>query len=400
HRAGSITSYQPENFHKLPPLQTVAKLADTAAVPDNHQLPVNLTATLTELGLLRLECVSALPAIQQSWPLTFDLRAGPNPPGIDENEADPGVNPAALATANKRIVTLFSHHLDANDPLTAARLQKSLEEILGLPKAQWNLFLIRALWATLKRCLPCRANSVDHEEAWLILAGYFLRPGFGAEMDPARIDALWQIHDDCLVHPDKRVKLQCHILWRRVAGGLDRARQQALIDAELPKLRQQKNPPAELVRLAGSLERIDPASKAELIALFLAKAKTLTDEGTYAAPYLVALGLLLNRTPLYSGPETVVPPELVAQCFETLRDLDWKKTPELGALFLRAARVTDNRSLDLPRPLRKEIARLLENAGVPVFKIYRVEEFVAIDRSERVSLYGEALPPGLLLGGN
>jgi hypothetical protein len=113
----------------------------------------------------------------------------------------------------------------------------------------------------------------------------------------------------------------------------------------------------------------------------------------------VALGLLLNRTPLHSGQENVVSPEIVARAFSQLRDLDWKKTPELPELFLRAARVTDNRALDLPRPLRKEIIRKLEKAEIPAFKVYRIEEYVPIDRSERVSLYGEALPPGLIMAG-
>ncbi|MEY4243413.1 MAG: hypothetical protein RLZZ245_998 [Verrucomicrobiota bacterium] len=395
-RAGSLTSYKPENFHKLPPLQTVAKTTSALETP---QIPVSLRAQLTELGLLQLECVSEVPAIHESWPLTFDLRAAAAQACIDENDADPGVSPATLDAAQKRILSIFSKHLSSNDPLTATRLLKSLEEILGLPKAQWNLFLIRALWNSLKRCFPCRANSVDHEEAWLILAGYFLRPGFGAEMDPSRVDALWRVHHEGLAHSDKRVKLQEFILWRRVAGGLDRTRQQAIIDAELPKLRSQKNPAAELVRLAGALERIDPASKLELIDLFLQKSLQLTEQGAYAAPYFVALGLLLNRTPLHSGQENVVSPEIVARAFSQLRDLDWKKTAELPELFLRAARVTDNRALDLPRPLRKEIIRKLEKAGIPAFKVYRIEEYVPIDRSERVSLYGEALPPGLIMAG-
>jgi len=99
---------------------------------------------------------------------------------------------------------------------------------------------------------------------------------------------------------------------------------------------------------------------------------------------------------LHAGPEAVVSPELVTKAFEALRDLDWK-IPELAELFLRAARVTDNRSLDLPKPLRKEIVRKLEDAGVPAFKVARVEQFVPIERAEQAGLYGESLPPGLLL---
>jgi molecular chaperone DnaK (HSP70) len=392
-RAGALIPFKAGDFHKLPPLQTIARLAEK---PVGSKLPVSLTTKLTELGLLQLECVSADPEIDQAWPLAFNLRADESS-GVVMGESDPGVDSESLTAAKERIVPIFSARLDPADPLTAARLLKSLEEILDSPKSDWNLMLIRTLWATLKRCIPCRVNSVEHEEAWLILAGYFMRPGFGAELDPVRIDEIWKVHTSGLIHPGKQVKLQEYILWRRIAGGLDRERQQAILDEEMPKLRQQKKPPAELIRLAGSLERVDPATKTELIDLFLTKAVPLAESGGYAAPYLVSLGLLLNRTPLYAGPETVVPPDLVARAFEAFKDLDWK-IPELSELFVRAARVTGNRGLDLPKPLRKEIVRKLEKADVPPHKVVRVEEFIPIDRAEQAGLYGESLPPGLILG--
>ncbi len=397
---GALVKLKEDRFHKLPPLQTIARIADKDAAPESNRVPVHLSAKLTELGLLHLECVSALPEIDQSWPLTFNLRAGETaaPGSVVVGESDPAVDEKALAKAKERIVSIFSKHFDESDPLTASRLLKNLEEIFELPKAEWNLMLVRTLWTTLKRCIPCRVNSVEHEESWLILAGFFLRPGFGAELDPVRIDDLWQVHESGLIHGNKKVKLQDHILWRRVAGGLDRERQQSLVDDELPKLRQQKNPPAELVRMVGSLERIDQGTKIELIDLFLGKASGLLERGGYAAPYLVSLGLLLNRSLSHAGPESVVPPEQVAKAFERLRGFDFK-TPELAELFLRAARVIDNRDLDVPKPLRKDIARKLSKADVAPFKITTVEEFVPILRSDRASLYGESLPPGLVLGG-
>jgi hypothetical protein len=339
-----------------------------------------------------------LAGVDQRWPLAFNLRAEGERGQLAQSGPAPGVAPEALAAASARIIGIFSKRLDPRDALTAARLLKSLEEILGAPKADWDIFLIRTLWTSLKRCLPCRRNSAAHEEAWLIVAGFLLRPGFGATTDDARIDDLWRIHGEGLAHPVKPVKLQEFILWRRVAGGLSRQRQQALLEPELPKLAESKNPPAELVRMAGSFERLDAATKASLIELFVNRARTLGETGGYAAPYLVALGQLLNRTPLYAGPETVVAPEQVAMAFASLEHLDWSKSPELAELFLRAARVTANRSLDLPRALRRQIASQLEVAGVAPLKIARIEGYVPIDRSERVSLFGESLPPGLILG--
>jgi DNA-K related protein len=50
----------------------------------------------------------------------------------------------------------------------------------------------RGFSETWKRFWECRKESADHEEAWLILAGFLLRPGFGAAADDFRIDSLWR----------------------------------------------------------------------------------------------------------------------------------------------------------------------------------------------------------------
>jgi hypothetical protein len=157
--------------------------------------------------------------------------------------------------------------------------------------------------------------------------------------------------------------------------------------------------PDELVRLAGSLELIHHDTKAELVRCFCDIAVTLAEAKRHCAPYLAALGLLLNRTPLYAGPETVVSPDLVEHAYEAFQRFDWT-TPELvdlQILFLRAARVVDDRSLDLPMPLRGLIASKLEKSGVPALQTAKIKGFVPIGRSDRASLFDESLPPGLIL---
>jgi hypothetical protein len=295
---------------------------------------------------------------------------------------------------------VFGQPLNRRDKLTAARVLANLEKTLGLPKAEWNWVLIRALWPSLERCMDGRKHSVEHEESWLILAGFLLRPGFGAPMDPLRIDSLWRLRETGLFFSGKRVKLQEYILWRRVAGGLDRERQESILAAELDKIRQQKNPPPELIRLAGSLERIDHEIKKELIERFTAVVLDLAREKKHCAPYLAALGLLLNRAPLYAGPEAVVSADLVERTYDAFRPLDWAdpELSEMQTLFLRAARVVGNRSLDLSERRRSRIAARLEKAGVSPLKTGKLKDLMPVDRSERSSLYGEALPPGLILG--
>ena len=56
---------------------------------------------------------------------------------------------------------------------------------------------------------------------------------------------------------------------------------------------------------------------------FLGSARDLAEQNQYCVPYLVSLGLLLNRAPLYAGTEEVIPPDWVERAFEVLSDLDW-----------------------------------------------------------------------------
>jgi hypothetical protein len=93
-------------------------------------------------------------------------------------------------------------------------------------------------------------------------------------------------------------------------------------------------------------------------------------------------------------------PEHVERAYEALCHLDWSE-PELieaQTLFLRAARLVDDPKLDLPRSLREKIASKLEKSGATPLKVERIRRFVPVERVDRASLFGESLPPGLVLG--
>ena len=74
-----------------------------------------------------------------------------------------------------------------------------------------------------------------------------------------------------------------------------------------------------------------------------------------------------------------------------------RRLSELKTLFLRAARVVGDRSFDLPKSLRNHIAHKLEKSGVAPLQTAKLREFVPVGRWDRISLYGESLPPGLIL---
>ena len=404
-RAGDVVAWNARDFHPLPPLETVAKAVAGGHGDALRSLPVSLRARINDLGLLQLACVSTEPSTDpaqpQSWPLEFNLRpqaVSASLLAISAAAVTANVDARSLTAGIEAIGNAFARSYQ-RDKLTATRLFRSLESALGLPRADWNWVLVRSLWPALEDCLPQRATSPDHEETWLIIAGFLLRPGFGAPLDDLRLDGLWRLREAGLAFPGKRSRLQEHILWRRVAGGLSPERQQRILAPELAKILARGKLTAELVYLAGSLERIGHDTKADLIRAFVAMTIELATRRQHCAPYLTALGLLLNRTPLYAGPEAVVSPELVEEAYQALAALDWSdpSLTDIHSLFLRAARVVDNRVLDLPKSLRGRIARRLEKAGVAPLRTVRLREFLPIERAERLGIFGEALPPGLLL---
>ncbi len=402
-KAGDVVELVPEEFHALPPLETVATLARPPSGKSAETIPVALSAKVNELGLLQLSCRSLAADIAQSWPLEFNLRpqeraaVAPKPEQAPQTQIPPDI----LAEAKRRIASAFTQTSEKRAPLTAPRLFQALEQILGRSKGEWNAMLLRELWESLKENEAGRALSVEHEETWLIFAGFLLRPGFGVARDERRIDELWRILEKGLRFPGKRSKLQQYILWRRVAGGLSQERQEALLEAEKTRIFEQKNTPPELIRMAGSFERIGLGHKTELIGRFIDVSAELAAQKKHCAPYLAALGSLLSRTPFYAGPENIAPPELVERAYKAFRRLDWNdpELAEMKPLFLRAARVVNDRRLDLPAPLRKDIADKLEKCGVAPVRAGRLRDFEPVERAEHVSFYGEALPPGLILGG-
>jgi molecular chaperone DnaK (HSP70) len=397
-RAGDVLPWREDGFHALPPLQTTIE-SDSG---DEGEVAVHLVARINALGLLQVSCVADDAESPRSWALEFNLRPHESRPAAAPVAiVAPNATEEAQEAARKLLRGVFARPPAKGEKLTAGAIFKTLERTLGVARNAWNAPLLRALWPALDERLDGRRLSPDHEEAWLTLAGFLLRPGFGVAGDEARIDRLWRVQETGPAFPGKRTKLHEALLWRRVAGGLSRERQNRLIAGEMERLRGAKASP-ELVRLAGALELLSHEAKAELIRAFVATAAPLARDGQHCAPYLAALGHLLSRAPLHAGPESVVAPDLVEQAYDAFRSLDWTG-PELAdmqPLFLRAARCVGDRSLDLPQRMRDQIAGKLENAGVPAQRTAKLRAYMPLGRADRAGLYDESLPPGLVLGGD
>ena len=75
----------------------------------------------------------------------------------------------------------------------------------------------------------------------------------------------------------------------------------------------------------------------------------------------------------------------------------WTEIAALS-LFLRAARVVDDRVVDVPERARRKIVAKLEKSGVAASKLRALVDYQPLSKADQASLYGEALPVGLVFG--
>lgn len=397
---GDVVELNLDYFRPLPPLQTGIALQEGLARPSTGRLAVALETRLNELGLLK---VTALHVTDDGgefrWDLDFNLRKTDDEVEDSDEEtafADPGVTEKQLAAGIAKIEALFSRGKSREEK--PRRLIRELEEGFGQKRRDWNLLLLRSLWPPLQQGMTLKSRSVDHEATWLNLAGYLLRPGYGADLDPFRIDELWRLQSLGVSFPrEMRVMNQWWILWRRVAGGLDRERQEKLLAPLLPQLKNRSADGAELFRFVGSLERIHLETKEEivkvLVQMIVEKRPRALDDAIWA------LGRLLNRAPLYAGPDSVVRPAAVENAFERLRKIDWKKPPfdGLNETFSRACRITGIRENEVDDELREKVIDKLAKSEAIEKQLEVLREYVPVEMDDQASLFGESFPAGLIL---
>lgn len=389
---GQILPLTEEDLQPLPPMQSLIRIPEKGPKPPNLQVKVQIRASINNSGLMKIHLVSADPAWKRDhrWELTFNLRA----PAV-QNTPDPGDDlPPRLQSAHEAIRNVYGKKAGV-DPRAARHLPKTLETLLARPRKHWNQQTCRALWPALAEGITRRNRSPDHEAIWLTLAGYILRPGIGADLDPYRIQQLWRLHELGPAFPrEARSTTQLWILWRRVAAGLDTLQQEHLADTWLAPLAHPGDHPPELLRLAGSLERVSPDRKhtwTETLLRILAKPGNKN-----AAPAAWALGRILSRIPFGGGPESVLPPETVRQAFDRLQtDADWT-LPELRTAFQQAARLTDEPSLNLPPADQSRILEHLNAGGSTEDDLRPLRHIIPPEDTDRTRLFGETLPSGLL----
>ncbi|MGR9107573.1 MAG: Hsp70 family protein, partial [Gammaproteobacteria bacterium] len=182
-QAGELIDLEDERFISLPPL-AVTLDSDTQG---RKQETVELAVSLTEYGILQIQCVAKEGPPDRRWDVHFQLR-GRSAEGHETVDL-----PANYDTARERIIDLFGHKSEQKADTAVKSLRNTLEKLLG-NRNTWDTPLVRELFGVLLEFAKNRRRSPNHERVWLSLAGFCLRPGFGAPLDDWRVDQLWRIY--------------------------------------------------------------------------------------------------------------------------------------------------------------------------------------------------------------
>ncbi|MEE2731692.1 MAG: Hsp70 family protein [Pseudomonadota bacterium] len=382
-----------ERFQPLPPL-----VAALDGGTEDREVEVALVTRLTEVGTLDIQCRSVTDS-QQRWQVEFQLRRDL------QSQHSAQQLPAGFKSAVDALESVFGANDKDADKNAVKQLRQQLEKKLGERK-DWDTALARALFDELWTRRKKRRRSQAHERLWFNLAGFCLRPGFGYPADDWRIQQVWSLYQHGLqFERENQSWAEWWTFWRRAAGGLDASAQKKLFkdiskflnpaSARNLKIKTEiKNKSYEdMVRLAASLEGLPVETKVEL-ADWLAKRLEKSSE-TQTSWW--ALGRIASREPFHSGVESVVPPQQALTWCKLLLDQDWKKNSNAAFAAVMIARLTGDRSRDLPDTLRSTIINKLRAAKAPELWQTMVEQKLVLDDQESKLVFGEALPVGLKL---
>ncbi len=399
---GVMVDVDPDLFAPLPPYITTLE-GEGAELQANQKerVEVQLACQLTEVGTLKMECVSAEDDSKR-WELEFEVR---NKQTDDSEQVK--LHPK-LNECKELIARLYSGNKKSAEGKEIKTLAKDLEKKLG-KRDEWDFTTLRQLFDTFAQGRKRRRRSEQHEKNWLRLAGFALRPGFGDPTDSWRIEQVWGLYQQNIQFKNHQGWTDWWVFWRRIAGGLSQEQQETIL-ADIAKYLHpgaMKNPQSakaaqdmgyeSMVRLSASLEHLEVEDKVLLATWFLSKA---INQNQFEQAHWWAMGRLASRTPLYGSQHNVVPREQAEQWLPKLLEQNWQKEPMIAFAAVMICRKTGDRLFDISDDYREQVLAKLKQSKVPESWVSLVEEVKELSESESKRIFGDALPSGLTLVNN
>ncbi|UYI48460.1 hsp70 family protein [Vibrio natriegens] len=396
---GVMVDVDPDLFVPLPPYITTLE-GEGAELHANQKerVEVQLACQLTEVGTLKMECVSAEDDTKR-WALEFEVR---NKQADDNEEVQ--LHPK-LNECKELVARLYSGNKKSADSKEIKTLAKDLEKKLG-KRDEWDFTTLRQLFDAFAQGRKRRRRSEQHEKNWLRLAGFALRPGFGDPTDSWRIEQIWGLYQQNIQFKNHQGWTDWWVFWRRIAGGLNQEQQETIL-ADIAKYLHpgaMKNPQSakaaqdmgyeSMVRLSASLENLEVEDKVLLATWFLSKA---INHNQFQQAHWWAMGRLASRTPLYGSQHSVIPREQAEQWLPKLLEQNWQKEPMIAFAAVMICRKTGDRLFDISDDYREQVLAKLKQSKVPESWVSLVEEVKELSDSESKRVFGDALPSGLTL---
>ncbi|MFL0860271.1 Hsp70 family protein [Vibrio parahaemolyticus] len=396
---GVMVDVDPDLFAPLPPYITTLE-GEGAELQANQKerVEVQLACQLTEVGTLKMECVSAEDD-KKRWELEFEVRNKQADDG-EEIQLHPRLN-----ECKELIARLYSGNKKSAEGNEIKTLAKDLEKKLG-KRDEWDFTTLRQLFDTFAQGRKRRRRSEQHEKNWLRLAGFALRPGFGDPTDSWRIEQVWGLYQQNIQFKNHQGWTDWWVFWRRIAGGLSQEQQETIL-ADIAKYLHpgaMKNPQSakaaqemgyeSMVRLSASLEHLEVEDKVLLATWFLSKA---INQNQFEQAHWWAMGRLASRTPLYGSQHNVIPREQAEQWLPKLLEQNWLKEPMIAFAAVMICRKTGDRLFDISDDYREQVLTKLKQSKVPESWVSLVEEVKELSESESKRVFGDALPSGLTL---
>ncbi len=408
HRVGAIVGIEPTVMLPLAPLATVLQLEKSRKTRD---IPVYIESSLSEIGTLELALVEAKlePAnVEPSrWKLAFDLR-GMSADNSYKQTSELSENSSPYAIIDQATITQVTSIVRQAFSTESGSLSKSfmkqIAELLDLPREEWSLSVLRAIWQACLECDQDRKKSPAIESRWLNTIGFCLRPGYGFVSDDWRVAQTWRAVRGKLRYPSSAAEAM--ILWRRVSGGFTQGQQQAIyqemqtnlrgiLSGDASKIRLVSDP-EEFLRMVGSLELLPSLEKSSIGRLAIDSLENVKLK-SFQEGILWMIGRLGSRSQVYAPVNRVLAAETAEQWLTTL--MRKKELPILAlqrAVF-SLARKTNDRYRDISREQQTKVLDWLDETSAPLAYVELVKSAGNLAASEQEAFAGDSLPLGVRL---
>jgi len=437
------------DFLKLPPLLTCLSYGKKSK---NPLIDVNLSAYLSEIGTIDLYCVSK--SSEHRWKLQFNFRKH-EASAAQSDKASQNIfnenNETSLDNTNKDIENTENNfkndgssigndinnpepknHTSTQSAITEAKLKeaealientfnnktpdcqsalagliKSIETLFGARKEEWPLAVLRQLFGSILKTANTRTYTQAHEERWFNLAGFLLRPGFGAVMDDWRVkEALRVTFSGLEFKSNKNSIINWYVFLRRLAGGMTPGQQMELYNKTLKeklfgskkeeksfKINANNQEMVELIRIAVNFELLNENEKTQLGNQIK---KAIKRDGINPAAAW-ALSRVGARRLMYGESNYVLPAETVEKWIETLMEFDWIKEKYIPLSVIMMARVTGDRKIDISAETMSKIQKRLEQCPESDHLYDLLMNLSSMNDGDQKIFVGDSLPCGIIL---